>query len=204
MPPKARALLERQSCLARCPSLRTLSAIRQNAIAQVSRGTAMTTRLKGCRNYPTSLADSRCNCGRVSTPAKALRARVSDSSQRFDHRDALHRFDGRRDLRRQLVAIAPLDVGLAAVLQLEHKGDLRVPSGFETFCDAVDGIWRFEINAQSLLRLCRGLIQGLDRLDARAHIIALRFGGQEQEHRGSRLEQVAVLREAFLKDHSLV
>ena len=47
-------------------------------------------------------------------------------------------------------------------------------------------------------------IERLDRLDARAHVVALRLGGQHQQHRRARLEQVAVLLQAFLEDHRLV
>src|SRR5262249_32619637 len=54
------------------------------------------------------------------------------------------------------------------------------------------------------LHLLGGRIERLGRLDARADLVALRFGGEEQEERGPGVEQVAILQQAFGKDHGLI
>ena len=69
---------------------------------------------------------------------------------------------------------------------------------------ALDRRFVAQEDAQALLHLRRRLIERLDRLDARAHFVALHFGGEEQQHRGARLEQVAILRQAFGEQHRLV
>src|SRR5262249_27663805 len=58
--------------------------------------------------------------------------------------------------------------------------------------------------AQALLHLLCGRIERLGRLYARPDLVALRFGSEEQQERGPGLEQVAVLQQAFGKDHRLV
>ena len=59
-------------------------------------------------------------------------------------------------------------------------------------------------HAQALLHLCRRLIERLDRLNAGAYFVALHFGGEEQQHRGPGLQQIAILRQAFREQHRLV
>ena len=59
-------------------------------------------------------------------------------------------------------------------------------------------------HAQALLQLGGRLIERLDRLDAGAHLVALRLGGEEQQHRAAGLEQVAVLLQAFGEHDRLV
>ena len=81
---------------------------------------------------------------------------------------------------------------------------VAVLGGFKALCDAFERARIAQKNAKPLLYFLRRLIEPLGRLDARAHLVALRLGGEKEEHRGARLQRVAILHEAFGKDHRLI
>ena len=80
----------------------------------------------------------------------------------------------------------------------QHDADLAVALGLQPLARrGSSGAWIAQEDAQALLQLRGGLIERLGRLDAGADVVALRLGGEEQQHRRARLEQVAVLLQAL-------
>ena len=91
-----------------------------------------------------------------------------------------------------------------SLVQHQHHADLAVALGVEPLGHALERRAVAQEDAQALLQLGGGLLQRLDRLDARAHLVALQLRRQEQQHRRARLQQVAVLRQPLGEQHRLV
>ena len=75
---------------------------------------------------------------------------------------------------------------------------------FEPLGHALDRGLAAQKDAQSLGELGGGLVERLDHPDARAHVVALHLGGERQQDRGARLEQIAKLRQPLGEQHRLV
>ena len=152
--------------------------------------------------------DCRTRLGEDRVPVGARRRAKGDEFDdhtRLDLLHARHRLDGARDLRRDLVAAGQLHLDVGVLVEHQHQDDLGIAlSRSSALGDALDRPVGAQQHAQAFLSLLRRPIERLDGLDARAHVVALRFGGEEQQHRRARFEQVAVLRQAFLEDHRLV
>ena len=187
----------------------------RNATAAVSppMPAPMMTIRSGRRVAPSSLLRRIAKYLRVVPEEPRCPERAGQSACTSTH--AGHRLDGAGDLRRDLEAAGQLDLDLGALAQHQHHRDLTVgplcpASGgpdlraVETLGDAFNRRLVAQEHAQALLQLCGRRIERLDRLDARAHVVALQLRRQRQQHRRAGLQQIAELRQPFGEQHRFV
>jgi len=133
---------------------------------------------------------------------------------RLDRDHSRHRLDGAGDLRGDLESPRQLDLDLGALIEhQDHRhlaiGLRRAGSGrrqrgsLQPLGDALDRRRVAQEHAQPLLQLGGGFVERLGILDAGAHVVALQFGGEREQQRPARLQDVAELRQPFGEHHRL-
>src|SRR5215831_11379352 len=160
-------------------------------------------RVKLGRAYIGSAARAQQSLARESRPQQRLPLQTVPL-QRLHGDNAGNGLDRAGNLWRDLEAAGQLDLDLAAVSQQKHHADfavgglggVAVPALLRSFEPARHAHERLRItqeNAQAAMHPGCRLIERLDRLNAGADLVALHFGGEKQQHRTARFQEIAVL-----------